>query len=197
MGDAISPSGKAVVLHIWDGDDLVYVGPGEGHRLPVDVEATVLATDAATAANQVLIDERLDAIKVTRGSVALVSTTGVVASSATWTSVLDIAGKGVITSLDFSTDFVGSELRLTVDGDRYNLLSRTGNIGALPSPTRLNQVGGESAVWKNGVYDAENNYYSLYLKRELHYNDTLVLEVRQASGINKNIGCQMLYQGVS
>jgi len=55
MAEDISPKGKVVVLHFYDGTDVQYVGSGAGHRLPVDVEAIVLPSGAATAVNQATI----------------------------------------------------------------------------------------------------------------------------------------------
>jgi len=186
-------------------------------ELDVQVIASALPTDAATqttlasaltalqsiqnlvgALHDVGLDE-LDVNVVTvpypgLGDLADASRYGALTSSATFTEVLSTTGPGIIEWVDFATNYKAAEFSVVLDGEDLLLLERDGSTYARVSPEQLNEVGGESGMWAEDLYDATNDYYHLHLKRPMHYKATIVVRVRQQSGVDKNVGCLVGYR---
>lgn len=186
-------------------------------ELDVQVIASALPTGAATETTLDAIKTAVELIDDLRGALGSVDTDdlqvdvktvpypglgslgdalqwGAVSSSATWTEVLSVSGPGVLEGIDFSSNYASSEIRVEVDAEPLLVCLKTGAGQGNVAPDDLNGIGGESFWWSAGVYDADNDHYSFFLKRALHYKDTLLVEVRQESGVNKNISCQVWYR---
>jgi len=161
----------------------------------LDVALSTRALEAG--GNLAAVLARLDAIKVTRGDLVKTEQTGVVTSTAAYTQVVNITAKGVLVGLNFTTDYNLTQLRLTIDGNLFDLLARDGSAFVRLGPEGINTLGGETTYFKEDLYDGTNNYYAFHLKREVQYNSNLTAHVRQQSGVNKNIGCHVYYRPIT
>lgn len=112
---------------------------------------------------------------------------GVVASGAGWTTILNLAGLGLVETLAFSSNYNASEAYIAVDGRAFSFPAPSGAVFATIKPANLNAIGGESRLLKAGLYDTINDYYYYFLKRPIQYNATFEFLIRQQSGVNKNI----------
>jgi len=105
-----------------------------------------------------------------------------------WHTLKSITTRARIISIDLVSDHPGSRIRLTGATLLY-----VGPAAQIPEMFpgiilgNLNASGGESSLFKIGVYDTTNNYYSLFLKREFETDATFKLEY-QAGSTTADIG---------
>lgn len=130
------------------------------------------------------------------GDLTRAETAGIIASNATFTTVIDTSATGILEGLDFSSDYEDSELSLEVDDEPIQLNAGSGSVLVNITPTILNGVGGESCWYKEDLYDTENNRHYFHLKRAVQFNSRLRVRVRQQSGADKNIAVQVWYRSI-
>jgi hypothetical protein len=131
------------------------------------------------------------------GTMSVAQRSGALASGATFTNLLNVSGPGILESLDLSTNYNLTDLGFTPDGVDFYLLRKDASGVDYVNPKSLHDIVGESAFWKEGIYDATNNYYHFHLKRPIQYNATCSINYRQQAGVEKNIAIQALYRSIS
>jgi len=149
-------------------------------------EETQLAILALLDPEIAQILARLNAIKLTQKNLTLSARQGVIASGAAWTTFIDRTEKGLLHSLDISSDYQLLEFRTYIDGAHLIVPARTGTAANPLMPLRLNQVGGLCAHWVEALFDTVNNYFVIALRHPVQYNSSLKIQLRQQSGVNKN-----------
>lgn len=90
-----------------------------------------------------------------------------------------ITANAVLLSIDFVSDHLTSRIRLT-GANRLPLGpgAQTPEVWTEVVSRDLNDSGGESSLFKAGIYDDVNDYYSLFLKREIPTATSLTIEYR-------------------
>lgn len=164
---------------------------------PISAASLPLPAGAATESKLTEVDTRLDAIKVTRGNIDYGYRDGALASSASWTTVLEVTAKGVLIGLDVATNYKLTQLLIYLDGDAVILPARDGLVRYHLIPQRLHEIGGESIFFSEGLYDDTNDHYALYLNQEIHYNASLAIYCKQESGVAKNVAVGVYYQPIT
>ena len=169
---------------------------GTGHGKPV----MVFGSDGSDHYEQAVDSDghpQVDVLTVPYpglGSLETKEKTGALASSATWTEVLSTTGPGILEGLNFATNYESSEVSVTVDQYSLVLPQAAGLYNVDVAPDDLHTVNGETQFWKEGVYDDVAGTFTIFLKRAIHYKNTLVVKIRQESGVNKNILCRVSYR---
>lgn len=131
------------------------------------------------------------------GDLAWEGRIGAVTSSGTWTNVLSTTGPGRLQRVEFGTNYDEAQIQVTLDGDTLFTLNVDGSAYKDISPKDLHSLGGENAWWKEGLYNDTDNYYFLYLKHEIQYKSTILVRVRQQSGVDKNISSMVWYRSIA
>lgn len=191
------PGGRPVVILGTDGTNLYGVLVDGAGRLQIDLVNLDDIGDIATQTTLADILTRLNAIKLTKGTLVRVTGSGVVTTGAAWTTLVSISAKGILEGFDFATDYSASEFRIGIDGQYLNLRLRDGSTAGLPRPGRLNDLSGESTFFLEDLYDDVNDYYHLHLKSPIEYNTALAVQYRQGSGENKNIAAAAFYRPIT
>lgn len=188
------PGGKPVVILGTDGTNLYGITTDTSGHLQVDVLSSALPTGAATQTTLADILTRLNAIKITRDNLVLYYRVGTLASSATWTTLIDRNTKMTVRSLLLSSDYASSEMRVVLDGTAYVTVEEDGSAYAWPSPASIYALGGSGGLWSLDRYDSANDVYVVSLVGELHCDTSFALQIRQQSGVSKNIGIDVVMQ---
>jgi len=111
-----------------------------------------------------------------------------------WHEFLSVSGPGRLLSMDFVSNHKSSGVNLFIDGEYIHTpLASTPQIMTGCFPTQLNDSGGEGSWYKAGVYDDVNDYYSIFLKREVAYYSTLVGSYK-AGSVTADVGVVAHYR---
>jgi len=118
---------------------------------------------------------------VRAGQIQSIAYNGVPGDTA-WHTLTTITTRARIISIDLVSNHKDSGIRLT--GAAY---LQVGADAAAPQIwpgvffSDLQDSGGESSLFRIGVFDTTNNYYSLFLKREFESDSTFTLEYQGGS----------------
>jgi len=113
-----------------------------------------------------------------------------------WHNLLSVSGPGVLIGLDFVANHYYSGVRIQIDGSYiYCPAAHVPEIHYMVSIYNLQQSGGESSWYKIGAYDTTNNQFSLFLKREIFYYNSLIVDYR-AGVSTTDVGVAAHYQAV-
>lgn len=154
--------------HVWiygidaGGDPVRLLVDGDGH-LQVDVLSGALDVGARP------------------GQIQQAAYNGVVGET-TWQTLTTITSMARVLSLDLTSDHVETRLRLTgVAALAIGPSAVVPSVVARVELVALQGSGGESSLFKIGVYDTGNDYYSMFLKREMVTAVSLEIEYRAGS----------------
>jgi len=175
MGEPILEPGRQAGMCVYDGYAWRRAkGDGAGHQ-QVDI---VSLPDVAAG--------------VRAGQIQSIVYNGVPGDTA-WHTLTTITSRARIISIDLVSNHKDSGIRLT----GKTVLS-VGADAAAPQVwpgvflSDLQDSGGESSLFKTGVFDTTNNYYSLFLKREFESDSTFTLEY-QAGSTTADIGVSITW----
>jgi len=110
-----------------------------------------------------------------------------------WHTLTTITTRARIISIDLVSNHSGSGIRLT-----GKTALAVGADAAAPQIwmgvflSDLQDSGGESSLFRIGVFDTTNNYYSLFLKREFESDSTFTLEY-QAGSTTADVGVSITW----
>jgi len=179
MSEPILPVGKQSGICVHDGSEWRKAkGDADGHQ-QVDI---VSLPDVAAG--------------VRAGQIQSTDYNGVPGDTA-WHTLTTITTRARIISIDLVSNHSSSGIRLT----GKTLLS-VGADAAAPQIwpgvflSDLQDSGGESSLFRIGVFDTTNNYYSLFLKREFESDSIFTIEY-QAGSTTADVGVSITWVELS
>jgi len=113
-----------------------------------------------------------------------------------WHNLVSVAGPGVLVGLDLVSDHPLSRARIKIDGDFIQCPSAdVPHVFPGIVLQNLQYSGGESSWYKIGIYDTTKAWYSLFLKREIVYYESLAVDY-MAGSATADIGISVQYRGL-
>lgn len=165
--------------------------------LEVAVKASALPDGAATELRQEQIRNRLYQIMVTRGTLASASRENTLPGDYAWHTMLTWTGKGILTAIDFAADDPTLRMELSIDGEKIRVLAPDGTARLDPEPQHIHALGGETAHYKETLWDDTNNYYAFHLKHPIHFNINILIRFYNGTGADHNCAAIAIYQPVT